>query len=363
MAGRLTALATVICTLLAVACVGVGLGLLNGYADDARNKTRAALDALSVYKSEVPGYDELPKAVLATVITVSVVAGISAILLIVRACMSMRMASRGKLPRAGSLLNNVLSFLLMVANWILMVWLILFLMGMTLYLGVCFAYDKGATGLVNSDLNQKWQTVNNVYAGAAQLTGAITPLLEAVRNLPDAIVPDNLEDQIDPALAAVQDVLPQPGEVCAKTCLDLQSVSIFNSTTPQQRCLCDLSRIQAAQGPLDSAWKNDISKMMLGLGLAWVGVSWLALLLSASVARTRAERTYEKYAAAELAHQGYKHEYGAAPPLTSGSAGAPAVVVHPGDRNGINGYAGPIAAEPSAPVAINGNAPHYHPRY
>jgi hypothetical protein len=55
-----------------------------------------------------------------------------------------------------------------------------------------------------------------VYAGAAQLTGAINPLLDAVRNLPDALVPVNLENEIDPAIAAVQEVLPQPGEVCPK---------------------------------------------------------------------------------------------------------------------------------------------------
>jgi hypothetical protein len=74
-----------------------------------------------------------------------------------------------------------------------------------------------------------------------------------------------------------------------QACVDLSTISLFNTSDTSLQCLCDASRLRAAQPYMNSAWRDHISRVLLGIVLAYLGMSWFALDQTAQITRVLAK--------------------------------------------------------------------------
>lgn len=74
-------------------------------------------------------------------------------------------------------------------------------------------------------------------------------------------------------------------------CIDL---SDWGALREDQTCMCDVSRFLDAQPHASDAWAHEVPWVILGVGLAALGMSFLALNQSAHLSRTKAERARSK---------------------------------------------------------------------
>lgn len=184
------------------------------------------------------------------------------------------------------------------------------------------AADKASGAVIDSDVNRKWLLVQQVY-------GDVTSLIQVyygyVPTLPRAVT-----QQLTPIVRSIDDAIQPDDDACPKYCFDLSDWRILDRRDPRNACVCDLSRFESVQPYAHAAWKDHLSWALLCLGLAFIGMSWLAMNASAHLARTLGERDQAKAVLQSRSSSGFGYNplMGSAPGSGDGSpqqsASAPA---------------------------------------
>lgn len=272
------------------ACSGLafaGVVLIKQNVADAKNDTDAAIKALGVLQDNLKYYNDIPKYSDTAVGIVAAAASTALLLGIIR--MLLVCCSTGAYPRRTTILHLIFNILSMVFSWVASALMVFAMCAATLYFATCLIADKGSSQLLTSDLDTKWSNIRIVYQKVVVLINQYLPL---AKDLAD--VAPEVERVLTPAIDAATLALPQPSDACAKTCLDLATISIFDTRNSTMRCLCDLTRLQATQPHFESAWQQHLSLVLLGIVLAWLGMSWIALDQTAQITRAMGELHHDK---------------------------------------------------------------------
>ncbi|KXZ50256.1 hypothetical protein GPECTOR_17g894 [Gonium pectorale] len=169
----------------------------------------------------------------------------------------------------------LLGYVLNTAWWLVMIWLILLLLGNTLWAALAWMMDE-AISQTRKDLH--------LYGNATWV--------------------------------------PDSSKPCPSQCLDLRSFP-FISTTPKNSCICDHQKLYESQMHWQSAYDNIIG-VLCGNWIMLMAASWLIIYYACQISHTRRERDMLNRAAA------------ATPPIvaTQSMAAGPSMAAAPSTADG-----------------------------
>ena len=159
--------------------------------------------------------------------------------------------------------------------WLTLVFVVVYACLISIWTIGSYACFQGS-GEVISNIQPYWDKITNFYNNAIGIAQNMSSAIEQTLLTPS--LPSQYSaflNVIDNAFGRIEDKL---NGTCPIVCLNLNGVSWLQ---PGNNCICNLTRLETAQGYFDSAWHN-FAYTLIGVFLMFFGLSWLLMYASSS---------------------------------------------------------------------------------
>ncbi|KAF5838953.1 hypothetical protein DUNSADRAFT_1898 [Dunaliella salina] len=270
--------------------IGAGLGLWHYFVLEAKESTEEVVQSLRVQEEQ--DYKQIRTAALVTTIVLAVFTGFAMIMSIIRTRLALG-TKKGEFPHRTSTVYMVLMYPILSVLCLCLVWLVLLLMGVTLWMAALALYDQGVKYFLQSSFEDQLSTLQDQGP-------VFTSLVQSWDNVKDRAQPA-VRSAVNPGVEAVRTVLDASDNQCPEFCVNLANIGNNNENSlfkegEDGSCLCNFTRFQEGRQYAKRGWQEELPYVLLGLGLAWIGMSLLTIEMSAHISRTWCERTWSSSA-------------------------------------------------------------------
>mmetsp|Transcript_11536 Transcript_11536/g.30135 ORF Transcript_11536/g.30135 Transcript_11536/m.30135 type:complete len:441 (+) Transcript_11536:147-1469(+) len=265
--------------------IGAGLGLWHYFVLEAKESTEEAVQALRVQEEQ--DYKEIRTAALVTTIVMAAFTGFAMIMSVIRTRIALG-TKKGEFPHRLSTFYMVCMYPILSVLCLCLVWLVLLLMGVTVWMAALAFYDQGAKYFLQSSFENQLSTLQ-------EQGPAMTSLVQSWDNV-KGTASAAVTSAIGPGIESVRTVLDASDDQCPEFCINLAAFGSNNKNSlfkegEDGSCLCSFTRFEEGREYAKRGWQEELPFVLLGLGLSWIGMTLLTIEMSAHISRTWCERS------------------------------------------------------------------------